>query len=566
MKNSDATDEVIAEARKTALMSLKAVLLIANISGRSEVVDAKLRHLDNTRTGEGNYYTKDYLKKDADFALDNYAGNPSDIIGFCGEDADKTVDGAYYGGEEKISLGPVKSDDWTTNGEPATTKRSLKGFIARTFYIPEHEDAHSGIYFQRNVDDDGGHRVVKEVFRLYDYEDDELPVIKVGSQPIPEILKDVLIVDGKQYEEKDIVYKGDTSTDEIIGHLFLYKVAYDILDDNDPEEKELKALIVETVTNLAQHYINNGYSMVDATGQGTSWGKTTRNYFTTDYTIEDRALGALVVLSAFKLAYYVTQENKWEDEYLLLAKSEPFNYAEMATTYWRQWMWLVENSDLDAENNQYRLDSTKKPSEIEKARHAGYVLNYSDEEMAMLAFYILFQIEEDEELIEAYRASLEDWWKSMSYSENPLWYYIYQLAYPNERKKDAFGNDLLEAASWTLSRHPIDTRRFQAHIEGARADVLNDNDISIDPNVIIGKRTSKTDIENADNPVNKKVFSSYDPENIYQIKTLPQDERSIHKFNNSSYKENSIHNENIMEASTTYTFPYWMGRYHNMLK
>ena len=32
-----------------------------------------------------------------------------------------------------------------------------------------------------------------------------------------------------------IVYKGDTSTDEMIGHLFLYKLAYDILGPRTPK-------------------------------------------------------------------------------------------------------------------------------------------------------------------------------------------------------------------------------------------------------------------------------------------------------------------------------------------
>lgn len=41
---------------------------------------------------------------------------------------------------------------------------------------------------------------------------------------------DIVRVNGVQYNKTDLFYKGDTSTDEIIGHIFLYKVAYDILD------------------------------------------------------------------------------------------------------------------------------------------------------------------------------------------------------------------------------------------------------------------------------------------------------------------------------------------------
>jgi hypothetical protein len=38
--------------------------------------------------------------------------------------------------------------------------------------------------------------------------------------------------------------------------------------------------------------------------------------------------------------------------------------------------------------------------------------------------------------------------------------------------RDAFEHDLREVASWQLSRHMIDTTKYQAFIEGAREDVI----------------------------------------------------------------------------------------------
>lgn len=52
---------------------------------------------------------------------------------------------------------------------------------------------------------------------------------------LPQILKDFLNINGVQYQKSDLLYKGDTSTDEVIGHLFIYKIAYDILDESDEE-------------------------------------------------------------------------------------------------------------------------------------------------------------------------------------------------------------------------------------------------------------------------------------------------------------------------------------------
>ncbi len=45
--------------------------------------------------------------------------------------------------------------------------------------------------------------------------------------------------------------------------------------------------------NFGTHLINNGYTLVDATGQGTSWGKVTRTFMNSDYTLEDAPLKAL---------------------------------------------------------------------------------------------------------------------------------------------------------------------------------------------------------------------------------------------------------------------------------
>lgn len=46
--------------------------------------------------------------------------------------------------------------------------------------------------------------------------------------------------------------------------------------------------------------------MVDATGQGTSWGKITRTFLISDFGLEDAQLKSFEILLAFKLCNYVT--------------------------------------------------------------------------------------------------------------------------------------------------------------------------------------------------------------------------------------------------------------------
>ena len=48
------------------------------------------------------------------------------------------------------------------------------------------------------------------------------------------------------------------------------------------------------------------------------------------------------------------------------------------------------------------------------------------------------------------------------------------------------------------------------------------------------------------------------------------DERAIHQFNLPTYvlqgNDQEYYQPQVMEASTTYTLPYWFGRYHHLLK
>lgn len=160
---------------------MKAVLITDWISGRTGTVDSKLRFFNNSRTARAYKLSSSYLKKGKTFAVDNYAGSPVDKVGYYGFDANKTVDGSYFGGSFKYSLNPLNLSDWTMNEEPATTKRTLGGFMARTFGIPEldGQNRYGGLFFQRYPN--GSHKVLSQASALYDYTNDDHPMLDVGN-------------------------------------------------------------------------------------------------------------------------------------------------------------------------------------------------------------------------------------------------------------------------------------------------------------------------------------------------------------------------------------------------
>jgi hypothetical protein len=83
--------------------------------------------------------------------------------------------------------------------------------------------------------------------------------------------------------------------------------------------------------------------------------------------------------------------------------------------------------------------------------------------------------------LDYYRRGLKAYWYHIKKSENPLWYFIYQLADPSNKIFDGFGGSILDTASWQLSRHPIDTTKFQAYIFGSRPDVIYEGRTSVNP-------------------------------------------------------------------------------------
>lgn len=109
------SDQSIADARASALKSLKAVLMISNVPSRNMTINARIRHFNNTRVGDGTRMSAEFLKKGATYAVDTYAGSSMDGVGFYGSDAGKTIDGLRYGGNKVYTYLPFNNEDWSTN-------------------------------------------------------------------------------------------------------------------------------------------------------------------------------------------------------------------------------------------------------------------------------------------------------------------------------------------------------------------------------------------------------------------------------------------------------------------
>ncbi len=206
-----------------------------------------------------------------------------------------------------------------------------------------------------------------------------------------------------QYE-----WKADTSSDEIVGHFFLFSVAWDLLPDRD-----LKQRIAAAAARMADHILEHGYNLTDINGKPTTWGRWSREYFESENGRPDSPLNALELLSILKTAAHVTGGAKYEDAY--------------------------RNAALDLKY----LDQATRLAELTRE------INYSDEELAMLSFYPIFLYEQDPNLLKQYRSAADQWWRNIQRERNPLWTLIYLQSRPT-------GPVNLAGAVWTLYRIPMD--------------------------------------------------------------------------------------------------------------
>ncbi|MGB4033718.1 MAG: hypothetical protein WBM21_02630 [Christensenellales bacterium] len=558
--------EEVEAARRSATISTEAVLLLSNISMRKGTVEAYVRYQPNAMfdPANGRYYSEVALKKGGDYSLNIPAKSPAAVFE---EVYDQYINHGvktYFMVEDYMF--PFDKDSWADpreeEGEYAKRVRNLEGYIARTYSFREENNPVDGFMYWSFNDDGtatGVSSKTEDSLGYYINGENQRDVKVDASGEIPQRLWDDLI--GEGYSIEDIVYKGDTSSDEIIGHLFLYKLAFDILG---PEDKELKEIITNTMDRFARHIVDNGYMMVDGVGQPGTWSKFNREFFYNSSQLGGAPLTASVALCIFKLAHYVTGYQRWDDEYRMAALHPSYEYAKIMTQYHKQCHFLMITTLDQFLSPQLRvvfdehLDYGSPTSEM----LIRMFLNYSDEEMAMLAFYLLFQMEKDKELLEYYHEAIDQWWISIKYSENPLWYYIYQLAYPDKEITDAYGNNILETAAWSLSRHPIDLRKLSASNPN-RDDIaeFSFKEFGIEDSAILSYDIS----EDGKFKANLGILSAITEGPNLKWAVAAPDERALHKYNGNTYNLHTHYNPNSMEGSTTYTLPFWMGMYHKML-
>ena len=180
------------------------------------------------------------------------------------------------------------------------------------------------------------------------------------------------------------LWKGDTSSDELVGHYYGYALYFDLVAV--PSEKRDIARVVSRITD---HLIKHDYDLIDVDGKPTRWGQWSERYFQTEEGKYEAALRSLELLAFLKTAHHITGNQKYADAYQDRIRR---GYAEHLRHY-RRWP-------------------------------GGGEINFSDDELAYLSYDPLLRYEKDRKLRGIYLDGLRFTWSQIRSNVNPLWNYI----------------------------------------------------------------------------------------------------------------------------------------------
>jgi hypothetical protein len=238
--------------------------------------------------------------------------------------------------------------------------------------------------------------------------------IKIGEDTQPN--------DGEWHDTPDGKWrwKGDTSSDEIVGHYYGYAIYYDLVADEAEKQK-----IRGVVTRMTDHILNNNYQLIDVDGKRTRWGWWAPEDIWADP--DETGLRALHMLSHLRVAHHITGNPRYEQAYNELISKHRYHL-------------LTRN---------------------QKINYPGRV-NHSDDELAFLSYYPLLNYETDPKLREIYIQSLDRSWQVERPEHNPLWNFIYAVG-SGSRDFDQYHAILtlkeipMDQISWTVTNsHRLD--------------------------------------------------------------------------------------------------------------
>ncbi|MGN6619000.1 MAG: hypothetical protein ACTHJ5_17625 [Ilyomonas sp.] len=293
-------------------------------------------------------------------------------------------------------------------------------------------------------------------------------------------------------------WKGTTSSDEFVAYIWVAAVMNDMAAETSAEKKR----VADFMDKILMHIIDNNYYFIDADGKPTMWGKWNPEYINSfPPSVGDRKLGSTTIIAGLQLGYASTGKELYKKEALRLMNDHGY----------------LKNILVPCEN----LKPTKVV--LPEGVVVGEDWNHSDDEMAFLTYWVLYNYAFNNQLKKQYADVIRDHWQIEKPERNALWNLI------SLGTSGAFDK---ESTLWHLRGFPMDLIRW--NIKNS-----NRKDIVLLPPNFREQRTKEL---------------------------LPPDEVPMHRHNTNAFILDGGDGGKEELAGDEYLLPYWMARYLKVLE
>ena len=218
-------------------------------------------------------------------------------------------------------------------------------------------------------------------------------------------------------------WKSTTSSDEAIGHIFVFAVLAELVDD-----AAIKTKSIALIDTLMQHIIDNDLYLIDWDGKPTLWGKWNPEYVNArPKNVGDRKINSSNIIAMLQTAYHFTKKEVYKEKAFELMNKH--GYLENLMRPMKE----IGHAPADAD------DWSKMLSE-------GW--NHSDDEMYFLGYWGLYRYAFNDTLKEKYKEAIVDHWEIERPEKEGAWNIFTALTGVKEF-------DLKEAV-WYLQEYPLD--------------------------------------------------------------------------------------------------------------
>ncbi len=202
------------------------------------------------------------------------------------------------------------------------------------------------------------------------------------------------------------LWKGDASSDEWCGHMMGYYFYYQLAASEDE-----KIIVRQHVASLVDHLIAHNFYMMDIDGKHTRWSVWSPESLNRDPEwAQDRAENSMELLAFLKLAYYMTNDEKYQQHYLHMINKE--HYLEnMAESIDQNPAWFI----------------------------------YYDLTMQAYMFPILIHCEKNPRLLAFYQQYMDKWMQYRKKDKSPLINFLYCYARNKKVELESSVNFLIDA-------------------------------------------------------------------------------------------------------------------------